>query len=203
MSEYGVDSSGHRSPFRRKLHRPRLDTLLPHPPPTQPRTGATRATRMTARRFVVPRPWTTDILSVDAGSGIRHRVAIAVGRPGRRLRLGGKRGRRCRRCRVGFDAANVLFVRPTSCPSRALRTRRLGSRHAQQPRSPGRRMSRQSASRTNQCQALIAPPTTVLAQSTSFTSEPQATAGPQSEIRHSEADPRATRAARNPGCEAG
>ena len=37
--------------------------------------------------------------------------------PGRRLRLGGKRGRRCRRCRVGLDAANVLFVRRTSCPS--------------------------------------------------------------------------------------
>ena len=37
---------------------------------------------------------TTDILSVAAGGGIRHRVAIAAWRPGRRLRLGGKRGRR-------------------------------------------------------------------------------------------------------------
>ncbi|MEY4178403.1 MAG: hypothetical protein RLY70_1977, partial [Planctomycetota bacterium] len=37
---------------------------------------------------------TTDILSVAAGGGIRHPVAIAVWRPGRRLRLGGKRGNR-------------------------------------------------------------------------------------------------------------
>jgi hypothetical protein len=32
--------------------------------------------------------------------------------------------------------------------------------------------------RTNQCQALIALSTTLIAQSTSFTAEPQATAGP-------------------------
>ena len=37
---------------------------------------------------------TTDILSVAAGGRIRHRVAKRVWRPGRRLRLGGKRGRR-------------------------------------------------------------------------------------------------------------
>ena len=37
---------------------------------------------------------TTDILSVAAGGGTRHRVAIAVWSPGRRLRLGGKRGSR-------------------------------------------------------------------------------------------------------------
>jgi len=44
--------------------------------------------------------------------------------------------------------ANVLFVRRTSCPSRALRTRRLGSSHAQQPTSLGGRRSRQSVCTT-------------------------------------------------------
>ena len=55
----------------------------------------------------------------SARSGIRHRVAIAVRSPGRRLRLGGKRGRRCRRCRVGFDRGEPPHVRRTSCPSSA------------------------------------------------------------------------------------
>jgi hypothetical protein len=55
----------------------------------------------------------------SARSGIRHRVAIAVRSPGRRLRLGGKRGRRCRRCRVGFDRGEPPHVRRTSCPSTA------------------------------------------------------------------------------------
>jgi hypothetical protein len=64
-------------------------------------------------------PCTTDILSVAARSGIRHPFAIAVRSPGRRLRLGGKRGRRCRRCRVGFDRGEPPHVRRTSCPSSA------------------------------------------------------------------------------------
>ena len=62
------------------------------------RLGGKRGSRVRALPIGLRSRWifscTTDILSVAAGGGIRHRVAIAVWRPGRRLRLGGKRGKR-------------------------------------------------------------------------------------------------------------
>ena len=89
--------------------------------------------------------WSLELSSVvDAQSGEYACQLYRVLRGGRRTRCPSYMGR------TNVDLSRpagrgVLLVRRTSCPSRALRTRRLGSSHAQQPRSRGGRRSRQSA----------------------------------------------------------